>query len=779
MQKKFFAITAALLAFIISGSAADKPRAFNPESDANFISKYAVLDKPSATIKFKSERNGWNHMAYLFKGAFKPNSSYTVFFKYRNPEIPNQDAILQFYARETANENPHLDYTTKDLPPRSDWTRAFISFSTDKNAETYALGISSKYPMLCEIKEITLKEGSPEDFTPIKSESPVEIDRNSLPTGAKEFEVEMPRPEKELVVNASEFGLDESAENCATIINAALEHCKKIGASKLVLPKGRYKIFEETPIRIHGMKDFEFDGGGSTFIYRKRYAGNMSISYCFRTRIRNFNMDWDWKTDPLASLVRVVKVVPGEYVDFEFYQYKNFPNRNVRVSNISSYDKKSKSVGIENGATISYEMKRGLHTPPKTEWLDGNTLRVFSVPQTTPLKAGQYYRMQHNYYEMGGIAMNSNKHLRMEDINIYSCCGQATRVGGTQQYWMFKNVNIAPPKGKPRRPISATADHCMIETSAGYFKMIDCDMGFGADDCINMHDNALYTTKASANSVLTKSARNSYLYNKGEIFEFREDDYSPTGFTAKVVDMKVVDKENGINEIFFDKEIPDPQNSGFVLFNWRYNTSNVIVRNCYFHQNRARGILVIARDVTIENCRFYRNEMGAIKIETGYTFKSWSEGLGVRNVVVRNCTFDTCNPLGVRNENYERDIFIGVYMRTDPGSIRTDFPIIENILFENNKFNDTFGLAAFISSCHNVTFLNNTFENSTERENPRPYRGSFYLSHTNNIKIINNKFVLNEFMPKPGIFTDQDTAKNTVVAGNEIVEAKQNQETKK
>lgn len=115
-------------------------------------------------------------------------------------------------------------------------------------------------------------------------------------------------------------------------------------------------------------------------------------------------------------------------------------------------------------------MKRGLHTPPKTEWLNGNTLRVFSVPNKTPLEAGQYYRMQHNYYEMGGIAMNSNKHLRMEDINIYSCCGQATHVRGTQQYWLFKNVNISSPKGKSRRPISATADHCMIETSAGYFK---------------------------------------------------------------------------------------------------------------------------------------------------------------------------------------------------------------------------------------------------------------------------------------------------------------------
>ena len=111
-------------------------------------------------------------------------------------------------------------------------------------------------------------------------------------------------------------------------------------------------------------------------------------------------------------------------------------------------------------------------------------------------------------------------------------------------------------------------------------------------------------------------------------------------------------------------------------------------------------------------------------------------------------------------------------MRTDPSPIRTNFPIIENVLFENNKFKDTFGLVAFISSCHNVTFLNNTFENTKERKTPRPYRGSFYLSHTNNVKIINNKFMLSDFAPNPGNFTDKGSVKNTVVAGNEIVEKK-------
>ena len=85
-----------LLIPLVSVSIAGQSRPFNPDSDVNYISKHATLDKSAATIKFKSERDGWNHMAYLFKGSFKPNSTYTVFFNYRNPDVPDQNAILQF-----------------------------------------------------------------------------------------------------------------------------------------------------------------------------------------------------------------------------------------------------------------------------------------------------------------------------------------------------------------------------------------------------------------------------------------------------------------------------------------------------------------------------------------------------------------------------------------------------------------------------------------------------------------------------------------------------------
>ncbi|MFR6033191.1 MAG: hypothetical protein ACLUKN_08485 [Bacilli bacterium] len=137
-----------LLIPLVSVSIAGQSRPFNPFRRKLHL-KARHLDKSAATIKFKSERDGWNHMAYLFKGSFKPNSTYTVFFNYRNRTL-DQNAILQFYARNTASEIPQADYASKDLPLRNNWTRGFISFFTDANADKYALGISSKYQ--CPVK---------------------------------------------------------------------------------------------------------------------------------------------------------------------------------------------------------------------------------------------------------------------------------------------------------------------------------------------------------------------------------------------------------------------------------------------------------------------------------------------------------------------------------------------------------------------------------------------------------------------------------------------------
>ena len=97
------------------------------------------------------------------------------------------------------------------------------------------------------------------------------------------------------------------------------------------------------------------------------------------------------------------------------------------------------------------------------------------------------------------------------------------------------------------------------------------------------------------------------------------------------------------------------------------------------------------------------------------------------------------------------------------------YPIISNILFENNTFKDTFGLISFIASSGNVIFKDNLFENPTPRKNPLPYRGAFFVTSSSNTKIVNNTYVKSPNVPNPGVYADDDV-KNITVAGNRVVE---------
>ena len=587
-----------------------------------------------------------------------------------------------------------------------------------------------------------------------------------LPTGAKEFSVHPPSNPGGAVVEAAAFGLSADAADNVDALNRALEHCRETGAAKLAVAPGTYRMTADRPVRLERMRDFIFDGGGATFVWHKKREANFQLNGCERVVMRNFKMDWEWEKDPLASLVEVVDA-SDSHVDFRFCEYETFPRRDLRIAIVSSYDPATKSVGIEGGFDRGFEFFAGRNRP-ETEWLSGNVLRVRGR-NLSPFRRGQLFRMQHYYYDMNGFVMSDNRHLTLEDIDIYSCAGHAFVVSGLQQYWEFRKVNIAAPAGVPRRLITCAGDHCHIRRSRGFFKMEDCEFSLGADDCLNAHDTSGYAEKSGTHSVTTRNVTSIDTFRPGAPVELRHGDYSPTGFRSAVKSVRPVDAEKGMHEITFEDPVPEPVDRGFILFNWTYDTRNIIVRNCFFHDNRARGILLLGRDITLENNHFRHNEMGAIKIETGYTFNAWSEGYGADNIVVRNNRFDGVNPRDVGNDGKARDIYMGVYMKTDPSTQRTDYPILSNILFENNTFKDSYGLVAFISSAGNVTFRNNTFTNPTPRRDPLPYRAAFYVTNATGVRIVNNRYIASPNVPNPGVYADPDSVKGLVAAGNTVV----------
>ena len=723
-------------------------------------------------ITFNCKGSPWGSLFSLMGGLLEDDTAYVLEFDYILECEPSAENYIIVVVRDMNFKKN--DFASSSLPTKpGKFMKGRVNFKTLKGAGGYAVMFHMHGKLKGEIKNLTLRQADDTtSFRPFSANAEAfdESKLKKIPTGAKEFSVDLPTPKNGLVVSAADFGLNENVDNAAAIINKALEHCRKTGASKLVIPRGTYKSFDGTQIIVQDFEDFTIDGQGSTIIInknlRKSGPSTLSIARCKRTLLENLNFDWDWNSNPLAS---VVEVVGGndKYFDIKFLEYEDFPQKDVRIGIFSAYDPKTKSVGIENGKTLAFNMFVGRGKPVQTQWIASNILRIKTK---NPFEAGELYRLQHSYYEYGCVSMLSNTHLTLRNFNIYSCSGHAFTVSGTQKYWHFDNVNIVRPPNSERRAITTTADHLHIAQSQGYMKMENCEFSLGADDCINMHDCSIIMDRESDETLLSVNTRNSYLYNEGEEIELRQDDFSPAGFTGKVIEKTLVDKERKIYRVRLDKPIPEMKGVYFVLFSKKYDTRNMIVRNCYFHDNRARGVLILARDVTVENCRFFHNEMGAIKIETGFTGNSWCEGYGVENVVVRNCTFDTCNPSGSMTNGYERDIYMGVYLFTDPSYRKTDYPILRDIMFENNTFKDTFGVVAVVTSVRNLIFRNNTFSNPTPRKNPLKYRGCFYVGWSRDVSIVNNKFILSENISDLGVYIEKGTVKRLKIQGNSFVE---------
>ena len=207
-----------------------------------------------------------------------------------------------------------------------------------------------------------------------------------------------------------------------------------------------------------------------------------------------------------------------------------------------------------------------------------------------------------------------------------------------------------------------------------------------------------------------------------------------------------MDASQGVYDITFEEDIPAVKDEGFVMFDRTYDTHNVIVRDCLFHDNRARGLLILARDVTVENNVFRHQEMGAIKIETGYTLNAWSEGYGVTNVVIRGNLFAEQNPSGSNSLHRERTVYAGIYLKRDPSEDVTDYPIIRDILFEGNTFRNSCGVAAYVTSAQNVTFLGNVFDDPVPRRRELPYRAQLYFANARDVKVY-----ASDYRPSAGV----------------------------
>ena len=558
-------------------------------------------------------------------------------------------------------------------------------------------------------------------------------------TGCAEFSVQRPRGDGTPIVRAADFGFSATNDFNAAAINRAIEHCRRIGAHTLELDEGTYNCFDAPRgIALTNMTDFTFDGRGAILVFRRPAEfrcqpqselihdfANLLVKDCERTLVCDFKMDWDWERDPLACFCRCTDVHLDEtrdnasYVDLIFTDFDRHPKYpdSVPVQAMRPMDESRTAFGP--GPVWHFGLSEG-HWGAKSEWLAPNRLRIYPgvkaegkpynpasdflfTPEknrhlTSLFKKGQLYRLQHYYYGKNGINMVGNRHLRIQDVDIWSCFGMGMVVDGKQEYWQVENVRIEPRPDAPyKRPVSSVSDAYHVARSRGHAKHLNMRIRLNNDDSMNFHDRFAIAKKVGPRTLEVAMNRGIGYFRPeiGDPFELRNLDWSPTGFTARLV------RTEG-NAMFLDRDIPDSSQGAFFVFDRAYGTDNIILRNCTFEDTPHRN-LFSSSNLTIEDCLFMRVDSFPVRIIADARTRTWCEGLGETNILIRNNAFvDTCR---LRRQD---PVISTVLMKQIPWETGPDDPdFMRDILIENNIIVNPTGPALQLESGSGIVFRNN------------------------------------------------------------------------
>ena len=593
-----------------------------------------------------------------------------------------------------------------------------------------------------------------------------------------DFKKEIMKPiEDGTVISADQFGMLPTNPDNFEALSKALHHCREHKISKLVIPRGKYYFATEQPIIMKDMKDFILEGSNAEFVYC--ITGQFfKIDHCSKVWIRNLFLDWDWDKHRLASVIKVVQVSREEgYIDFEYLQEGELDLAQNWVTT-NALDPATWTPGCEDG--VEYGVyKNNAETFDKKVRLTPKLYRCHKdLSNLSPLHfpVGSIHLVRHYLYNGGIFVIQDTSHITMERITIYSAPGFGYHIGGHTHHLFMDRCDIILRPGTDRR-ITTTADAVHVKQTNGYLLFEKCDFGFHGDDCINIHDNiVMYVEKESTQSLSYVSSW--FPVDSGDPIEIRNADFSPMGLTLTVKNISL-DKETGRTILTFEECLPDHLPSNSILFNHAYNSGYYHIKDCFFHETRARGILLQASNGLVENCRFYRTQGAAIQIETGAS-KAWSEGMGVDQLTIRNNVFERCDV----NDWDKGVIYMSTYLpegvakkphgTANPtilpipweANYRTAYPVFTNICITDNTFREYPRRAMAFSSFENLEVSNNRFSNEISRKINYAERGSIWAELGRNAEFFDNNYERSPYMAKEFLEFDPETTENIVVRNN-------------
>lgn len=520
-------------------------------------------------------------------------------------------------------------------------------------------------------------------------------------------------------VNASDFGVSTAADDNYTAFCKAIEYCKANPNITLKVDGGKYYFRTDKAIMLDGLKNVLIDADGAQFIFEN--PNYFHIVNCNCIEIRGLGITWNLDVSRLASLVKIRNASKESHsFELEFTEL-NEVSADIPIMAFTKYDSETLTPGTRQDfkENYVYQFPGSIKTVEKT---GHNVLKVTHDGSLDNYTDGEVYLLRHHVY--GGNAFNvyNTSNITFSGIKLYAVAGMGWLIENRSEHFQLLGCVIGLDPEHDDNRISTTADGVHIANTNGKFRISGCDFSFMGDDDVNVHDNiATVTDKLDEKTVEIYTNANNFAAGDTAIFSSKG--FDRLGFSAEVTSVEG-------KELTFDKELPDYIVKDCIVSNGSIDSGNYVISGNYFHENRARGLLLQSNNGLCENNRFYKTMANPIKVIMDISSGLWLEGTGVNGLVIRNNSFVECNVV-------EWSAQISISTNIDGKS--ADSTLFYNITVENNSFDNFYGRLVDASNVSNLKICGNRVNNKDGSYEAR--RGRIIIRQScSRVTISNNEY---------------------------------------
>lgn len=508
--------------------------------------------------------------------------------------------------------------------------------------------------------------------------------RSFISSDGREVSAVVLAPRVTGILSPEETASESDDEYLARTVKLASDQHKT-----LLLPKKTFYLAKR--LVLSNSSDFVIDGNGSRFVFMLNQDGPLGIygNELNRVAVKNLQIDWSLESkgnynpmdNPFSTLGTVSPCI-NNGIAGGMFEADGDAKQSLSIASVSIWDDKNgwpwNRPELPSVETSFVKAPFKLSSNGSSECMP--TLKAFQNERVLAR-----YLLQNKSHT---IYFYHSQDVSIQNVEIFSSPSMGIVADGGGRGYLISHVKVGNKPNQTKAGISTNADATHFANVGGDIILENNDFGWQGDDAVNITSLFININRNNASADWMNIGQDQVYrlrsFVKGEeVFIFDEN----LNFLSanEISDMDLDNKRFMLTQKI--------TNQNFLMLGLDQIPRRVVMSNNYFHDHRARGILMGGIDGLVENNLIERVTLEGILLAADND--NWQEGPGPSNTIIRSNRISKVNA-HLTSSDYPSAISAGIVLKKKN---EVSGQLISKIVVEDNIVEDSFN-----SSNHPVNF---------------------------------------------------------------------------